>query len=204
MKRLAALLSALLALGCLRCPAITPVVSLGVEWGIEPQIASMHRFNYVCAEGYRVNDQWSGIDYHTNAFVTGNISFNIARWFRLGLYSGYCGVSKNVNVVPLTLRLSFYPKGWNADGFLYFLDSGVGFHLRKAGDPEQSPCILVKGGAGYRHILSSDASLDFLLTARGVIDRPLIEDPDGYGYVTDVRYCSAAYLALGFSIALNF
>lgn len=204
MKRLLTLTIALLALCSGRCLAISPVVSLGVEWGVEPQFATMHRFNYVCAEGYRVNDQWSGVNYHTNAFITGNISFNLGQWFRLGLYSGYSGISKNVNVVPVTLRLSFFPKGWSNTGFLYFLDGGTGFQIHKADTPSQAPSILVKGGAGYRYILSSQTSLDFLLTARGAVDNPLILDPDGHGYVMDVRYSTAAYFAIGFSVALNF
>ena len=184
--------------------ARTPAVNFGLEWGVDPQIASFHKFNYVSWEGYRVNGDNSGINYNLNATVLANISFNTGEYFRVGLYSGYCGITRDTRVIPLSARLTMFPQGPYRDSFLYFADAGVGFHLNEPRAPAQNPCFIAKLGAGYRYIIGGHTSLDLLVNMRGVVDSPLIKDPDSGGYVVDIRFNSAAYLAFSFSIALNF
>lgn len=184
--------------------ARTPAVNFGLEWGIDPQIASFHKFNYVSWEGYRVNGDNSGINYNLNATVLANISVNTGEYFRVGLYSGYSGITRNTRVIPLSARFTMFPQGPDKDSFLYFIDAGAGFHLNEPKAPAQKPCFITKLGAGYRYIMGGKTSLDLLVNLRGVVDSPLLKDPDSGGYVIDVRFNSAAYLAVSFSIALNF
>ena len=184
--------------------ARSPKVGFGFEWGISPQFFKFHKFNYISDDGYRVNGDNSGVDYNFNASLEANVNFILGKHTVLGLYSGYCGITKDSRVVPLSMRFTLFPNGSNQDCFLYFADAGVGFHLSKPGIPAQNPCFIAKLGAGYRYILGGRISLDLLVNMQGCIDNPLLKNPDSGGYVKDVRYNSAAYLAMTFSAALNF
>lgn len=204
MKRSALILSIVLLAFPASLSARSPKVGFGMEWGINPQFFKFHKYNYVSHEGYRVNGDKSGVDYNINAFLEANVSFQTGEHTVLGLYSGYSGITENSRVIPLSLRFTLFPTGPGQDGFMYFADAGAGFHLHKAGTPNQGPCLITKLGAGYRYLLGGRTSLDLLFNLQGCIDNPLLEDPDFEGYVTDVRFNSAAYLALSFSMALNF
>ena len=184
--------------------ARSPKVGFGFEWGISPQFFKFHKFNYISEEGYRVNGDNSGVDYNFNASLEANINFILGKHTVLGLYSGYCGITKDSRVVPLSLRFTLFPKGPDQDCFLYFADAGAGFHLHGSDSPAQGPCFIAKLGAGYRYILGGRTSLDLIVNMQGCIDNPLLKDLDSGGYVKDIRFNSAAYFALSFSAALNF
>lgn len=202
MKKPLAILSLIIL--CTGLQARVPRVCAGIEWGADIQILSAHKYNYVSHEGYRVNEKWSGGDYNLNAYLLANISVNLGENFRLGVYGGIGGLTSGQTMVPLTLRASLFPKGMGEDGFLWFAEGGTGFHINKDYAPHQGPCGIVQLGGGYRYMLGNQSSIDFLVKTRTIFDKPLIKDPDGNGYVKDVRYSAGEYMAICFAIAINF
>lgn len=183
-----------------------PVLRFGAEWGLDDQFFIAYRYNYISNSGYRVIDENSLYKNDVNGTVLLNAGLVFNDRLSLGLYSGYSGIARQTNVIPVSLRLGWYPKGFSSDGFFYFADAGAGFHLINSDQPQTPPCTIAKAGAGYHICLSSRFSLELLVNARGVFDSPSIKDPDGMGYIPheNVRHSSYAGYALSVGVALNF
>ena len=207
MKRAAiSLVAALSALFCISARAQAPRVRYGLEWGISPTFMQSRDINYISAEGYRVDEDWSGHKFDVNGLVMAEFGVNLNDYFALSLYAGYAGLEKGNRVFPLLLRMSAFPKGMTSDGIIIFADGGAGFHSAIPDASTPPTAIIADAGTGYHLALSRSIGLDFLLSLRGSFDHTLIKDADTGNWVpdADIRRNATRCYALCFSIGLNF
>lgn len=203
MKRLIAVLSFLLASGSLACFAGSPKLSLGVEWGYSVSFHNIRHFNYLDAEGSRIDVNDRFFKAGSNAGILASIGVNIAEKCNLSLCSGYLGVEDNIRIVPLLARFTVVPSGVHKGGFILTLDGGAGIDVLNTG----RILPLADFGTGYRVGFDSGICLDFKFMLRGVYDNPSIFDPtfdDGYVPASNIKTNQAVYLSAGLSAALCF
>ncbi len=201
MKRLFLILF-FLAGAALVASAQNPALRFGVEWGTSGNILSARHFNYLTDDGMRIDDSGITTDMRANMFAIGKIGVRVADFMTVSLCSGYQGVSRGRRIVPITGRVTVTPYGCDNDGFMAFIDSGIGIHSAKDG----FVLILAKAGGGYRYNLDKAASIDFQVGAHLAVDHPDVWDPDEQTYVPAQRLMvnDAAYIGLSFSVSLNF
>ncbi len=174
-----------------------------LEWGITQTLFNAYHYNILSEEGYRIDSSGSGFMYDPSGFVAFGVGVDFFDRLLLSLYGAYVGITDDTQIVPLTLRLNYFPKTIHNDGFLIFIDGGVGMNLHS--EIRNNSAALAGLGGGYRLILSRRFSLDFLLGIRAAFVKPNIPSPDGPGYVTEdnIRRNNASYYALSFTIALS-
>ena len=183
-----------------------PLLRYGVEWGYTPMAYEAHHLNYIAKEGFRVDDNDSGGKFASNASLLVDFGVNLTDNFSLGLYFGYTGISEDNRVLPLSMRMTWFPKGITSDGFLCYAEAGAGFHMPRLDVPGRPAAFLTGAGAGYHLALSRSMGLDFQIGLRESLDHALIPEPDGSGYVSgqNIRKNNAAYSALNITIGLTF
>ena len=175
------------------------------EWGYIQSLYRAYHYNIFSEEGYRIDERWSGFDLHPNASAllgVGILAFK--ERFMFSVYGGFGGIHENRRIVPLLLRLSFFPKTATNDGIFYFAQGGAGIHYPVTLNRQTS--VIAGMGAGYRISLTEKTSIDFLISIKGAYSKPLIPNPDREGsYVSEenIRSNHAGYGALSFSIAVN-
>jgi len=206
MRRVLSLMLFSLLLGCGSAWGRGEIVRHSVEWGIDAMFFSGHHYNYICEEGYRIDDKWDSFSFHPNASVQFGFGFNLTGRSELMLFTGYTGIGPSNRVIPLSLRYTFIPKGNYQGGLFYFADLGVGFHPVPSSEPPRRICFLGKLGFGNRIALSRFCSMDFIAGIRTVHDFPRIKDPDSGKYLSkeNTRKSILANCALTLSIAFNF
>lgn len=173
----------------------------GIEWGGSFSVIDCHNYNYLIESGYRMNSTDISYGGKVNALFLANIGYVFADRFQVSLYSGYEGVDRNVRVVPILLRGTFFNNGVKSDGLLAYFGGGVGIT-----DIEPRSIILSRGGVGYRFVLSKATSLDLILSAGISIRNPDLFDPDSHMPIADNRITvNNLYVGkLGLSMALSF
>lgn len=207
MKKAAiSLVAVLSALFCISAQAQAPRVRYGLEWGISPTFLQSRDINYISAEGYRVDEDWTGLEFDVNGLVMAEFGVNLNDCFALSLYAGYAGISKDNRLFPLLLRLSAFPKGMTDDGIFIFADGGAGFHSAIPDAATLPAAVIADAGTGYHIALNRSIGLDFQVSLRGSFDHMLIKDADTGNWVpdADVRRNATRCYALCFSIGLNF
>ena len=203
--RYISILSAML-LACTAASARGSLFRYGVEWGYTPMVYEAHHLNYIAREGFRVDDNDSGGKFNSNALLLMDFGVNLTDNFSLGLYFGYAGLSEDNRVLPLSMRMTWFPKGITTDGFMCYAEAGAGFHLPWQDVPKRNAAFLASAGAGYHLALSRSMGLDFQIGLRESLDHALIPEPDGSGYVSgqNIRKNNTAYSALNITIGLTF
>lgn len=173
----------------------------GLEWGGGVTVLGYHDYNYLVESGYRMNDSDISFDGTLTASILVNAGYVIGNRFQVSLCSGYEGIDRNIRVVPILLRGTFFKNGYRSDGFLAYVGGGVGIT-----DVERRSVALGRMGAGYRIVLSKATCLDFILSANLSIRNPDLLDPDSHMPIADNRITvNNLYLGkLGLSIALSF
>jgi len=186
--------------------AKTPLMRYGVEWGFSPNISFDHHTNFITEDGYRANIQNAGMCFTANGYLMGSIGINIWKHFDLNLMSGYAGIGKNNRMIPLLLRAGYHLKSTGNDTPFCFLDGGLGFHIRKEGEPYRKPAIIAGAGLGYRLVLTRRSSIDFVFNGRWTFDSLLITDPNSGNFIDDcnIKRNKAFYLTLSLGVGLNF
>ena len=175
----------------------------GVEWGLSASVYNSFHYNYIDGiMGYRIDEEGSDTDCIGNAFAEVYCGTDLSRRLSLTLRAGFSGIARGRRVVPICLRLSWFPAGTCADGFFTLADGGLSF-------PdffEAKPAPVFRLGGGYRLLLTDSSSLDIQLCARLCQDHPDIWDEQERHYVEthNVRRSDAAHYALCLSAALNF
>lgn len=173
----------------------------GIEWGGSVAVAEYHDYNYLIESGYRMDDASFSFGGKVNAFFLVNAGYVFAERFQVSLYSGYEGVDKNVRVVPIVLRGTFFNNGYKSDGFLAYAGGGVGIT-----DVERRSVVLGRLGAGYRFVISKATCMDILFSANLAIRNPDLLDPDSNLPIAENRITvnNLCLGKLGLSIALSF
>ena len=177
--------------------------NMGVEWGYTQCIVHAWDYNIVSEEGYRIYDEDAEFMLHPNASLLGQIGFLLNDYFVIALYGGYVGVGKGNRLLPVQLRLSWFPDPVDEDGGFFFLQGGPAFHIRLQ---EPRPAWMVSGGIGYRRRLNYDCNLDVCIGLKYLGDHPLLQNPEGPGYVPahNIRKNDAGYCALDVTLGFNF
>lgn len=186
--------------------ARAPYLKFGAEWGPSAVIYSTTHLNYLDAEGTRLYEDTGGFGLYGNGFVMGHIGVNATNRLAFSAVSGYMGIGKANRLIPVLLRATVAPSGFDSDGIFFFADAGVGIHLTRADQPDRKPAFLADAGAGYRFALTPAANLEFALNLKFAADNVLIPDLDRGGYIPDtqIRKNSAKYLSLCLSIGFSF
>lgn len=204
MKRLA-LIPVCLALCLFQAQAKVPV-KFSAEWGYDGMFHTAHHFNYICNEGYRIDDKWQELHYNTNGNILISAGVEITGKSAISIESGITGICRDGWVVPVMLQYTLAPRGNHQPGIIYRADAGIGLHLNGPDVNNQRACYIAKASAGYRNALNSRFSLDFLGGIRAVLDFPLIKDPDTHEYLSKekTRRSIASYCAFCLSVSFNF
>lgn len=175
-----------------------PLIRYSVEWGGIQTLYEAGHINYVADEGYRVDDKYNGFSSHFNGYFQASAGIYFASKWCASVGIGFAGLPQGDRMVPVTLKLAFYPKTSRQDGIFFFADGGCGM--------KRNPCFLSSIGAGWRVAFNCRQSVDFSLGVNYVLDHPDITDPDTGGTIkaSNIRKDNAISCSLGIGIALNF
>lgn len=186
--------------------ARAPFIRFGLEWGPSAVIYSSEHLNYLDSDGSRIYDNKSSFGFFPNGFIMGHAGVNATNFLAFSIHSGYMGVNRNNHMIPVLLRMTVAPSGFDADGIFIFADAGVGFHLSRVDQPDRRPAILADAGAGYRFALTPTSNLEFALNLKVAADNILIPDPDRGGYIPreNISKDTANSLSLCLSVGFSF
>lgn len=203
MKRYLLSTLVLLAVCTTFCRAGEPGVSFGLEWGYSLSFFNLRQFNYLDADGSRVNVDERLFKAGSNAGILASFGLNVGERCNFSISSGYMGVEDNVRLVPLIAGFTCVPAGIAESGFVFNLRAGAGMNVLD----HSSILPLADIGLGYRIAFENNYGIDLKFIFRGVYDHPSIFDPtyeSGYVPVENIRDDRAIYLSVGFSAAFNF
>lgn len=174
----------------------------GIEWGYSCTFYSWTHFNYICSEGYRINNTSSEGCLISNGFILANFGVNATDRLCLSLSSGFVGVSRKNNVIPINIRATEAFKGNCNDGPLCFAEAGIAFPLSIGRKINQQLML----GGGWRFAQTNGISLDILGGLRIYHQNPYITDADTGSIVSEqnVRASDALFVSACFGVALNF
>ena len=176
----------------------------GVEWGYTASVFEAYHYNYTSpSSGARINTRDSHLSYKSNGHIYGFVGARFARHFALDAAAGWAGLYEARRMFPLTLRSSFFFRGYDRDGWKAFLEGGCCLGESYAG----KAVGIARMGSGYRVILDRNFALDLSLSLQGVLDHPV----DVYDKVREeripnesLRRSDCNYVSLNFSISLCF
>lgn len=176
---------------------------LAAEWGFTATMFNYHHYNYMDEGiGFRIDDRGWSDDAGANAYAYLSAGFDVSSKFNLGLLCGYAGINDGVRVIPLEMKVFYYPWGSHSDGPFAFLQGGGGFKTGTA----DGMVLLGQGGGGYRLALDGRTSLDIKISLQLAYDHPKVWDPLENNYISDrnIRRNEASYYGLNIGLGLEF
>lgn len=206
MKKRFIIISLLLVLVGVGSYARSPFIRFGAEWGPSAVLYSSTHLYYTDSDGIAVRENDSGFCFQMNGFVLGHVGVNATNFLSFSVLSGYAGAGKDNRLIPVLLRVTVTPDGFDTDGVFFFLDGGPGFHLTRKDEPDVVPAIMADAGMGYHFSLTPSTSLEFALNLKLTCDKELIPDLNRGGYIPaeNIKRNSAKYLALCLSVGFSF
>ncbi|MBO4610659.1 MAG: hypothetical protein J5668_00980 [Bacteroidales bacterium] len=179
-----------------------PRFRYGMEWGYSAKVASGFEYTIYNSYGSRISDsQPLSADYYTNAFVSADIGLEFLNYLAVSLEAGYRGVARDYRVMPLSLRLALFPKGYDKTGPFVFAGGGMALYNWSLEDKVN----LISAGAGSRYNLSRKISLDGFLRANLISCSPLPVDPyEGTVPREKTVYSRTSHITMDLGIALYF
>ena len=176
---------------------------IGAEWGATLTPLTFHHFNYMDeAIGFRIDDQgWEG-GRALNACASLVLGLDLGRKINLSVLGGVTGLPGGRRAVPLSLRMSYMPRGVASDGLFAFIEGGANFVWH----PVPSSGAFARTGGAFRLMLDSHSSMDLHLCIRNTYDHPRVWDELEERYIQkrNIRRNNAWYCAFEAGIALNF
>jgi len=175
-------------------------VTFGCEWGTGISYAKYHVYNYLYESGKRNSGRTLEMTRRMNGNFLFHVGCDLSRRLNLAVYSGFEGISDEMSVLPVTLRATGFLTGSEKDGFLAYLDAGVGL------DEVRIHALLGRAGIGYRMALTEVTNLDFMLSYRLTLTHPDLLDPDSREPIKENRIARNDLFLnkVTFSIGLNF
>lgn len=172
----------------------------GVEWGFGISLYQSYHYNFLTEDYMRVDERGTEWMLHMTGLLLGNVGCYFGEKLSLDLYCGSQGIRTDERVVPLTLRTSYYMRGWRNDGEFIFVEGGVGFRKH------HRTTEFVKLGYGHRMKLSEHISLNFMFFLQACFDQPKVIDRyTGQVVPPDmVRLSEAVICSPNFSFSLGF
>lgn len=200
MKRVLCIL--LLVLSGAVAPAKGPHFTYGLEWGYTATFFKHADYNFICSEGYRINETHDIWWYYSNGAILANAGVDLTRKLNVSAYSGLLGVYSHRWVIPAEVRVRYCPAGNDRNGPVFHAGGGATFPTSTLTETAGRGLI----GGGYRFSIFRSMSVDFLLSFNLTFDHDLITDPDTHGYVphSAITTNMSEYYAVCASIALNF
>ncbi|MGM9762939.1 MAG: hypothetical protein ACI3ZQ_02830 [Candidatus Cryptobacteroides sp.] len=142
-------------------------LTFGVEGDYVVSFLDIGSFAYIPVEGFRVVEQPVDWKYLGGFAYYAHIGYDITRNLNISFYGGYS--SCIYNMVPMSLRLSFYGKENRfKDRWFGFVDAGSGLSIQS----KVKPIICGKIGCGYSFTLSGITSLELLFSLNGIYLQP--------------------------------
>ena len=177
--------------------------NMGLEWSYTQSLLRTWDYNILSEEGYRIYDKDAAFMFHPNASVSAQIGFLLNDSFVIAIHGGYAGIGKGNRLLPLQLRLSWFPDTFDGGGRFIYLQGGPAFRIRPQ---EMRQAWLFVSGMGYRLRLNTECNLDISLGLKYLYDHPMLPNPDGPGYVPthNIRKNDAGSFALDLSMGFNF
>lgn len=175
----------------------------GFEWGYSAQFYTAGTYTFLSPNRLLIHDNYYGFIYHSGGLFTVRTGVDFCKKWNASLNASVVGISPRNTAIPFSGRLTLYPNGFATDGMQLFADVGVAL---KPETGAKDGTFIAKCGGGYRYHLSKETSLDFLCSLQGVIEGPHVLYDSYYGRIpeNDILRNLAGFLALNFSIALNF
>ena len=153
-----------------------PRVTFGLEGSYAVTFLTFNHYNYISAEGYRVNSKKYDTGIRGNGQLLLNVGCNVSRNLNLALYTGMTGIYSRGLGTPLTLRATVL-FGQDPDSRRWFTFADGGVIADWAGEPRVSPCG--KLGGGYRIRLSRSVKLDFIVAYQMLVAHPPVNEDIG-------------------------
>ena len=177
--------------------------NMGLEWSYTQSLLRTWDYNILSEEGYRIYDKDAAFMFHPNASVSAQIGFLLNDSFVIAIHGGYAGIGKGNRLLPLQLRLSWFPDTFDGGGRFIYLQGGPAFRIRPQ---EMRQAWLFVSGMGYHLRLNTECNLDLSLGLKYLYDHPLLPNPEGPGYVPahNIRKNNAGSFALDLSMGFNF
>lgn len=179
-----------------------PQFRCGVEWGYTSTVFESHHYNFLSAEGARVDVNEHSLIYNSNGQFLPYAGVAMGRW-EADLTCGYIGVIQDRRVFPVSLRGTYFHNGCTHDGVKLFADGGVCLG-RSLNDQR---ILMGKCGGGYRLMITERSAMDFMLSVHCVYDHPMDVYVAEYRYSvpdSDLLGSNRHYAGINFSISLNF
>ena len=146
-------------------------ITFGAEWSGTAAIFTAYHFNYFSPDGYRYNQEGTETGPTFNGESLLHMGYNVNDNWNLGIYTGFTGISRIHNAIPLSFRATrLFRSNKYGDRWLAFADAGTGFSLKK----HIQEIYALKFGSGYRFSLSRDSKIDLLVAAKCTYTHPEI------------------------------
>lgn len=176
----------------------------GVEWGYTASLGEIYHYNYISPSlGARIDSRDAHLAYKSNGHLYAFAGAKFARHFALDAMAGWAGLYEERRMFPVTLRSSFFFKGYDQDGWKAFLEGGCCL----GGSFGGKAVGIGKLGGGYRVMLDRHFALDLALSLQGVLDHPLDVYDDKREELIPaafLRRSDCGYVSVNFSVALCF
>lgn len=161
-----------------------------------------HDFQYTTLDGYHIDDHY----YDTRSFLHGimmaRIGIQASRRLNLSLGSGWQGLQYETRCIPVSLRGTLDFGNPDKNGFLTFLEGGIGLSenlKKKSGD-------FVKIGTGYRIPLGYGIQLRLMAALQASVCHPQLFDIYDNVVVDNdhLEYSDRTAGSIVFSMSLDF
>ena len=174
----------------------------GLDWGYSPMLYKASTATYCTQVGYRVTESTQGFDYYTNAYLTLGAGVEFRGHCAIYLKTGYMGLYKDYRVNPILAEFRYFFRDCTLeDGAFLCMEGGVALHKLNFEDKTS----LGNLGFGFRHILSSHTSLDFVAKAGLSVCSPLPNDRyEGVIARDKVIFSKSEQLSLSLGLSLYF
>ena len=103
-------------------------ITFGAEWSGSAVFYTAYHLNYFSPDGYRYNQRGVETEPAFNGEVLLHVGYNLKDRWNLALYTGFTGISKIHNAVPVSFRATrMFKSNRHGDRWLAFADAGTGF-----------------------------------------------------------------------------
>jgi len=178
-------------------------LNYGVEWGYSMTFFNRYDYNYNNFIGTRISRQGSEITYKSNGHLVMFAGARICDHYTADLCTGVMGIYEGRTAVPVSLRGSYFLRGYSSDGFKFFAESGF-IKLYSLNDKLGN---FLKSGIGYRLMLDRKLALDLIVSWQLCNDHPYdLYDHENKVFVNPrfLLKSDSRYQSINYSLALSF
>lgn len=182
----------------------TFVFEYGVEWGYTATVFRSSYLNYISPQtGSRVDGRDAKASFKSNGLIKAYAGVELGRYWNADLFAGYCGIYEGRNMIPVSLRVSLFPKGRGHGSMKIFAEGGVNF-----GTTFRSKAVPhARIGFGGRIELARRVSGDWTVSASATLDHPAeMQDDINHRKVDESMLLKSdvIYAGITLSMSLNF